>query len=335
VQRSLERLIPWRVASPARGAYLAQSIEERLTIMTQLNQILCPVDFSDLSRRALDHAFAIARSYASTVTALHVVPPAPVVIPTPYYFGAEVAPPMVLPPTDRGTVEAELQRFVASEQVPGLRVDTLVAEAPQPYAEILVQADRLRSDLIVLGTHGRSGFERLFLGSVTEKVLRKSARPVMTVPPKTPDAMPLGPAAFTRILCAIDFSDSSKLALDYAISLARKNGAALTLTHVLETRPLYADFAPAVTIDIDAWTREARARLHAMVPDAARASVNVTEIVHEGKPYREILQLAKTLDVDLILLGVRGRGAADMFFFGSTTHHVIREARCAVLTLRG
>ena len=304
-------------------------------VVIQMKQILCPVDFSDFSRRALDHALAVARSYRATVTALHVVSPSPAVVPVPYYFGAEIAPPMMLPPTDRAKVAAALASFVESEVVPSVRIDQLLTEAPDAHREILVQADRLNADLIVLGTHGRSGFERLFLGSVTEKVLRKAQRPVMTVPPRAPDAMTCGPAAFTRILCPIDFSACSKLALDYAVSLAQENGATLTLTHVLETRPLYADFAPPVAIDIEAWLREARAHLQTMVPDAVRASVGVTEVVTEGSPSREILELAQTLDPDLIVLGVRGRGAADLFLMGSTTHHVIRAARCAVLTLRG
>ena len=303
--------------------------------MIQIKRVLCPVDFSDFSRHALDHALTVARCYHSSVTALHVVHPAPVVVPVPYYFGAEIAPPMTLPPVDVARVTAELQRFVEIERMPGVGVETVVSEAPEAYREILAQAERLHADLIVLGTHGRSGFERWFLGSVTEKVLRKAQAPVMTVPPKAPHAMNRGPAAFARIVCALDFSDCSKVALDYALSLAQENNAALTLTHVIETRPLYADFAPSVTIDIAAWTREARERLHAMVPDAVRQAGTVAEIVHEGTPYREILRVAADAEADLIVLGVHGRGAADLFVFGSTTHHVIRQARCAVLTLRG
>ena len=157
----------------------------------------------------------------------------------------------------------------------------------------------------------------------------------MTVPPKAPDAMPRGPVPFTRILCAVDFSDSSKVALDYATSLARGSKSVLTLAHIIETRPLYYDFSPPVVIDLTAWHKEARTRLRQMVPDDVRSSCAVSEVVREGTPYREILTLATELDADLIVVGVMGRTAADLFFFGSTTHHVIREARCAVLTLRG
>jgi len=118
------------------------------------------------------------------------------------------------------------------------------------------------------------------------------------------------------------------------MSLAHESKAALTLAHIIEIRPLYYDFSPPVAIDLTAWIEEARTRLCQTVPDTVRSSCSVTEVVREGTSYREVLALAAELDADLIVLGVRGRGAVDRFFFGSTTHHVIREARCAVLTLR-
>src|SRR5688500_4005770 len=287
--------------------------------MIELKHILCPVDFSEFSRRALDHALGIARCYGSTVTALHVAVPTPVVVPDPSYFGAETSPPISLPPVDRAVIAEQVRRLAEAEQVPGVKVVTLVAEAPEVYREILTQAERLGSDLVVMGTHGRSGFERLFLGSTAEKVLRKARCPVMTVPPKAPDAMPRGPVPFTRILCAVDFSESSTLALDYAMSLAREGNAALTVTHVIEAHPLYYDFAPAVAIDLAAWHEEARTRLRQLVPDTVRSACQVSEAVREGTSYREILRLATELDTDLIVMGVQGRGATDLFFFGSTT----------------
>ena len=303
--------------------------------MNELKRILCPVDFSDCSRRALDHALAVARCYKSAVTALHVIAPTPVVLQGPHYLGAETAIPVAVPDIDRQLVAAQLQHFADAEQVPGVGVEPLVAEAPAIYDEILAQATRLRADLVVMGTHGRSGFERLFLGSTAEKVLRKAHCPVMTVPPKAPDAMPRGPIPFSRILCAVDFSESSAHALDYALATAGETHATLTLAHVIDTRPLYYDFAPPVAIDLTAWIEEAKTRLRALVPETLRSFCKVSEVVREGTSYREIVTLSGELGVDLIVMGVRGRGAADLFFFGSTTHHVIREAHCAVLTLRG
>jgi nucleotide-binding universal stress UspA family protein len=294
--------------------------------MIELQRILCAVDFSGFSRRALDHALSIARSYGSTVTALHVVAPAPAVV-AGAYFGSEVAPPIMLPTMDAATATRELERLVTSEQVPGVKVETLVTEGSEVYREILAQADHLDA------TPGRTGFERLFLGSTAEKVLRKGRRPVMTVPPKAPDAMASGPVPFARIVCGVDFSKSSQIALDYATSLAQQNNAALALVHIIETHPLYADFAPPAAIDLHAWVEQATSRLHQLVPDPVRATCSIAELVREGTPHQEILGFAQEVAADLIVLGVRGRRAADLLFFGSTTHHVIREARCAVLTV--
>ena len=88
------------------------------------------------------------------------------------------------------------------------------------------------ADLIVIGTHGRSGFERLMLGSVAEKVLRKAACPVLTVPAHAPDAVPREAGSVRRILCPVDFSSSSEDALEYALaSLAQEAHARLTVLH--------------------------------------------------------------------------------------------------------
>ena len=91
----------------------------------------------------------------------------------------------------------------------------------------------MKADLLVIGTHGRSGFERLVLGSVTEKVLRKASCPVLTVPKRLPDAVPVGPVLFKRILCPVDFSESSLHALSYAVSMAQEADGQLTVLHVV------------------------------------------------------------------------------------------------------
>ena len=197
--------------------------------MIEIRRILCPIDFSDYSRRALDHAMAIARWYGSTVTALHVFSSAPVVA---SYPGPVVLEPIVLTAVGREELLAETKAFIDAEAVPGVRVEAVVREG-QAAAEIADMAISMNADLLVIGTHGRSGFERLLLGSVTEKVLRKARCPVLTVPRRLPDAVPAGAVLYKRILCPVDFSASSLHALKYATSLAQESDGQLTVLHVV------------------------------------------------------------------------------------------------------
>jgi nucleotide-binding universal stress UspA family protein len=231
-------------------------------------------------------------------------------------------------------VAALIQRMVDAEQVPGVSVDVLVTESPSVHGGILAQAARLEADLIVIGTHGRRALERLFLGSTAERVLRNARCPVVTVPLTAPDAMPRGPAPFERIVCAIDFSPSSELALRHAIPLALESKGMLALVHAIEVLPLYYDFSPPIVVDVDAWRQEAMSRLRGMVPDDLRASCDVREVVMHKKAYQGILELAGTMKADLIVMGIHGRGAVDRFFFGSTANHVVRQVGCAVMTVR-
>jgi nucleotide-binding universal stress UspA family protein len=199
------------------------------TVMIEIRRILCPVDFSEHSRRALDHAIAIARWYESTVTALHVFSAAPVAA---YGPGPMVFEPIVLTPVDRDQLLADTRRFVEAESAPGITIETLVREG-NAAAEILDQAASMNADLLVIGTHGRSGLDRILLGSVAEKVLRKASCPVLTVPKRLPDAVPAGPILYKRILCPVDFSDCSLHALEYALSMAQEADAQLIVLHVV------------------------------------------------------------------------------------------------------
>jgi nucleotide-binding universal stress UspA family protein len=304
-------------------------------VMIEVRRILCPVDFSDYSRRALDHAIAIARWYESTVTALHVFSPALV---APYGPGPVVFEPIVLIPADRDQLLADTKAFIEAEAAPGVAIEAVVREG-NTATEILDQATKMSADLLVIGTHGRSGFERLVLGSVTEKVLRKARCPVLTVPRRLPDAVPSGPVLFKRILCAVDFSESSMHALNYALSLAQEADGCLTVVHVLG-----AEFVGQVGLgeehlSLAALQRqheaEARKLLDKAVPDSTAAYCTADTMLLRGKPWREILRIAADRQAELIVMGVQGRGAADLMFFGSTTQHVVREATCPVLTLRG
>jgi nucleotide-binding universal stress UspA family protein len=299
--------------------------------MTDIKRILCPVDFSEFSRHAVDHAVALARSYGATVTALHVIPSLPMLIPT---GGDGLYPPIAFTPDDLEQFRTELRSFVADGSA-AVRMDTVV-EQGAPAQEILRHAAALPADVIVMGTHGRSGFERLLVGSVTERVLLKARCPVLTVPRHAPDAVPAGPVLFARILCAVDFSPSSDKALEYAGSLASQAHGHLTVMHVIEPVPMTEPvmMGGSGTQEFDRVALDVgRTILHEAVGDGVRASCTVTELVSRGKPYREILRVAEEEKAELIVIGAHG-GAVGLGSFGSTTNHVVRRATCPVFTLR-
>jgi nucleotide-binding universal stress UspA family protein len=189
-----------------------------------------------------------------------------------------------------------------------------------------------------MGTHGRSGFERLVLGSVTEKVLRTSPVPVLTVPSHAPDAVPAGRDPFRRILYATDFSPGSERALRYAASLAQHGAAQLTILHAVEHLPVGYDPIGVAPFDFAAYNASiedaSKAKLREFVPDAIRLACDTDDVVTTGKPYVDILRIAQERQADLIVLGVHGRSALDKLVFGSTTEQVIRRATCPVLTVR-
>ena len=296
--------------------------------MTEIRNVLCPVDFSEFSRHAMTHALAIARWYDAQVTALHVIPPIASLIPSGDAVG--LYPPVVFTPDDLRQFEAELEAFIR-DCGGDESVHAVVAQG-SITGEILRAAEGTRADLIVIGTHGRSGFDRLMLGSVTEKMLRKAACPVLTVPRGAPDAVP-SPVLFTRILCAVDFSPASLKALSFAESLAKEADASLTLVHVLEPasvlEPVAMGGAPSSEGD---GRNAARRHLAEVVSPDARTFSHVSEVVVSGKPYRVLLREASERRADLIVLGAHG-GRIGLTAFGSTTNQVVRQAHCPVLIL--
>jgi nucleotide-binding universal stress UspA family protein len=142
---------------------------------------------------------------------------------------------------------------------------------------------------------------------------------------------------FKRILCAVDFSDSSLRALDYALDLAQEADARITLLHTIEFSPALREGASSTHVNLDqihaAADAECLRRLRALVPAEARTYCTVVTRVSDGKPHREIRHVAADEQADLIVMGAQGRGAMDVMIFGSNTYAVIRDARCPVLVV--
>jgi len=197
----------------------------------------------------------------------------------------------------------------------------------------VAQVGATHADLLVLGTHGKSGFQRLFLGSVTEKVIRKAPCPTLVVPPRAPDVHAGSPIQFRRILCPVDFSESALDAMIYALNMAQEADATLTLLHVVEFSPVLSETslpAPDLSRVREAAAADARRRLHAFIPESTDTYCTVETAVVEGRAYREILRKATELQSDLIVMGVHGRGALDRSSSARrrTTSFVRQRARC-------
>jgi nucleotide-binding universal stress UspA family protein len=302
--------------------------------MITIRRILCPVDFSRFSHHALEQAVALARETGAEISVLHVFVFAPVALPV-SAGGSIPLEPIRLDPPGRAAVQSELREFVDEVDTEGITLTTTLFEG-DAVTRILDRANDWNADLIVMGTHGRTGFERLLLGSVTEKILRKCSCPVLTVPPRV--LSPTPGVAFARILCAMDFSAASFRALDYATSLAAPGGPGVATLNVVELLAEATSGRDEVVLDTPDFRAElkraALARLHEAIPARVRERCPIIEMVTMGKAWREILRVARVEESELIVLGVEGRSTADLLLFGSTTQHVLRQATCPVLTIR-
>ena len=281
--------------------------------MSELKHVFCAVDFSETSLRALTVAVGLGRRFAAPVTAVHVV----------------------LSSKDATAATRELQRVVDAASGGGVAIDVRVSEGA-PWRELVAQTGEEPGSLLVLGTHGRSAFDRLLLGSVTERVLRTAACTLMTVPAAAPGAPP-PVRRFRRILCATDFSAASEAALAWAAMIAEQDHADLVVLHVLASGAVpQTEGFPRSTLAAyrSGYAKWAEERLHTWVPESVRGRCNVQEATAAGRPHREILKVASERGCELVVVGAEGHRALDSLAFGSTAEHIVRVATCPVLTVR-
>jgi nucleotide-binding universal stress UspA family protein len=293
--------------------------------MLEVKRILCPLDFSEFSVRAYRHALSLAEHYRSKLIAQHIVevwrhPSASFAASASLYD--EYCQSLV------GNGTEQLQEFVKNHTHNEVQLELVVDQGIAPDS-ILSFAQEQKSDLIVMGTHGLRGFDRLMLGSVTDRVMRKAICPVLAVREPPHDLAAAGQEQrythrLNRILACTDFSEDSERALDYALSATAEYDAELTLLHVLErvASPNHTEQAIA----------EATEQVEKLLPPERRKSLKVKTAVRIGKAYQQIIQFAGEAQTDLMTMGVRGRGALDIAVFGSTTYRTMQLGPCPVLT---
>ncbi len=292
--------------------------------MPQIRSILCPVDFSEFSVSAYEYAQSLAWHYKAPLTLQHVLYSLKAcdfwnIYPESY---EEICRKL------RTDVELKLQEFAKCYRRTEIR--------PQCFAQdgsvadlILSLAEAQAADLIVMGTHGLRGVDRLMLGSVTETILRRARCPVLAVRKPahhfTGSVHDREPVHLRKMLLCTDFSVHADHASEYALSMAKEYGAELTLLHVLE------DFQKSE--DLQSATEKMVKQLEESIVAKKQEGCIVRAMVRIGKPYQQIIQFALEAQTDLVFMGVRGRGALDAALFGSTTYRVIQLGSCPVLAV--
>src|SRR5712671_933188 len=251
--------------------------------MSEFSRVLCPVDFSEFSVRAFRYALSLAQHYRAKLFVLHVVElwryPSAGFSPGKYFD--EFCQHLL----HEGEKKLqELAGTVADNEIQPV----LVVQEGTAADSILAYAVSRRTDLIVMGTHGRRGFDRLMLGSVTERVIRKAPCPVLAVRKPAHDFVVSGKQQDTvhlsRILFCTDFSENSQRAMDHAISLTEEYNAELTVLHVLEGIPDSVNKEEAIAATT--------VRLKKLLPPEGLEPSRIKTIVRIGTPYREIIQFS-------------------------------------------
>ena len=283
-----------------------------------LRNILYPTDFTRSSFAALPSARSLARAYGATLHALHVIVPDALAYMTPEYMreGFELQ--------ER---EAAKKMRQLEQRLTDIPHTIKVTRSNDVWSAVESLVKSLDIDLIVVGTHGRSGFTRLLAGSGAEEILRRAGVPVMIVGPA--HERTLSDGHFHRVVFPSDFTPQSLAAVPYAVSVAQENHAALTLLHVIAKEGRVKRAHPdGLSI------AEALHRLHGIVPPEIESHTHTDTIVEHGEPAERILETAKSQNADLIVLGVSGRGGLfAATHLENTAHRVIARSACPVLTV--
>jgi nucleotide-binding universal stress UspA family protein len=184
-----------------------------------------------------------------------------------------------------------------------------------------------KADVVVMGTHGRRGFERWVMGSVTERLMRNCPVPLLAIRAAKTGAA--APPAIRRILVTTDFSDGTTNALDYAFSIAQECQARITLLHVMDDIAL-AEVSVKRRVPL---VNDIRRKLDELVPEEVRAWCDVDAIVENGTPYVVIQDILKSQKPGLLVMNVHGKNLVDRALIGSTAERVLRAADCPVLLI--
>lgn len=289
-----------------------------------LKNILFATDLSECANKALPYALSIARRHCATIHAAYVVPADSASLymsPADWSIGAEA--------DERrmsgylATLEKQVEKVPHHVMTPRGNIWDALAQIVKKHA----------IDMLVMGTHGRTGVRKLLVGSTAESVFRRAKCPVLSIGPNVSGTAERE-ARFRHILFATDFTPESLSALPYAVSVAEEDEARLMLLHVVGE-------PAAGIVDLDATTKALVRRLRDLLPPEADFWCHTDCLIEFSQqfasPAERILEVADCRAADLIVLGVRPvhSDLGLVTHLSSITARILTHAACPVLTVRG
>jgi nucleotide-binding universal stress UspA family protein len=307
--------------------------------------ILLATDLSDASEKAFNYAAAIARRYRCKISLVHVIPPE-----------SDSFIPEIPEARQRHEAERQLENIATRSELNQIPHEALLRTG-SVWSVLSAVIHRQDTDLVILGTHGRSGIKKLAVGSVAEEVVRRAGCPVLTVGPHI-DAALSKTAEFHTILFATDFHSASARALDYALFLANQPDVKLILLHVMPPEALPV---PSQSFDddnsmppedlsgrgqgfydaesINKWQAKVKAaikeKLQKLLPAAVKLWSEPEYVVTFDFIVDGILKEAAARKADLIIMGAKRPAFVKVsaHSLGAVSYGVIRRANCPVLTV--
>lgn len=297
--------------------------------MLVLDDLLVARDFSPVSDRAFQQALDVA---ACTEATLHVLS-ADVLHRdvTKEQEGASPADGL-----DQVRENVKQEGNASAKQVEAVPVEEATRRNVGPAPAVLTYASEHDIDLIVLGTRGEKGMKRVLVGSVTEEVVRRAERPVLSLRGQADGHLPER-LTIRRILAPLDFSEHSREALFYARELADLYDAQVDVLHVIqeELHPLFRIGGMESMSDVEPNVEEkALKKVDTFMSETSGPAVKTESHVTSGDTTSEISRFVDECDIDLVILSTHGRTGIERFFLGSVAEKVVRYVESPVLVVK-
>ncbi len=300
-------------------------------------KILAPVDFSTASQRSLAYALDVARTEGAELTILTACPTPLDIAPSVALEFARIHDGVSLDQYILSQGTDRQRELLNSLEVPGSIAERAIVEVGEPVQVILQRLEE--HDIAILGTHGRTGIDHLFMGSIAERVVRAATKPVITVGGHGDTRKPVFPPK--KILVPIDFSDGARAALFAANRLANVTGAEVELLHVVH-HPDALDGVQAVLVRLQGGEpvslgEYARSKIEdelgLFLTGHFEEKVPHLHVI-DGKPHEVIGDFAEAGRYDLVAMGTHGRTGLARFGVGSVAERVMRTSSVPVMTVR-